>query len=98
MWLIPRLDRFLTSRNYKYMRASDIGSGALKATQEAWLAERNNCTAKSSLVEAYRKRIDEICECIQSAFRLVKLSGHPRSSRLPKGSRETGKGVSYSLE
>ena len=62
--LLGKLDGAL-AENYKYMLASDIGDGArsdLKATQKKWLAERNNCADNQCLANAYRKRIDEVCE------------------------------------
>lgn len=62
--LLGQLDGAL-SENYKYMLASDIGDGAkkdLKQTQKRWLAERNKCTSNQCLADAYKKRMDEICE------------------------------------
>lgn len=62
--LLGRLDGVL-AQNYKYMLAADIGDGAkkeLKATQKNWLASRNKCTTNSCLVEAYRGRVDAICD------------------------------------
>ena len=62
--LLGKLDDAL-SENYKSMLDADIGDGArkdLKKTQKAWLSKRNKCTTKECLIEAYRKRIDEICE------------------------------------
>ncbi len=62
--LLGRLD-YALSDNYKHMIASNIGDGArsdLKITQKKWIAERNNCTGSDCLVDAYRKRMDEICE------------------------------------
>lgn len=62
--LLGKLDGAL-SENYKYMLASDIGEGArtdLKDTQKKWLSERNKCTSNQCLADAYRKRIDEVCE------------------------------------
>lgn len=62
--LLGKLDDAL-GENYKYMSASNIGAGALKdlkSTQKVWLGARNRCTTKPCLVDAYRKRIDEVCE------------------------------------
>lgn len=62
--LLSKLDEVL-GENYKYMSASDIGSGArsdLKATQKKWLKERALCSTEACLVEIYKKRIDEVCE------------------------------------
>jgi uncharacterized protein YecT (DUF1311 family) len=62
--LLGKLDGAL-SENYKHMFASDIGDGAkkdLKLTQKSWLADRNKCTTKQCLADAYKKRIDEVCE------------------------------------
>jgi uncharacterized protein YecT (DUF1311 family) len=62
--LLGKFDGAL-AENYKYMLASDIGDGArndLKATQRKWLLERNKCTDNQCLANAYRKRIDEVCE------------------------------------
>lgn len=61
---LGKLDAAL-SGNYKNMIASNIGDGAvtdLKSTQKKWIAERNKCTNNNCLSEAYRKRMDEICE------------------------------------
>lgn len=62
--LLGKLDGAL-AENYKYMLASDIGDGArndLKTTQKQWLGERNKCADNQCLANAYRKRIDEVCE------------------------------------
>lgn len=62
--VLGRLDSAL-SENYKFMLASDIGDGArseLKATQKRWIVERNSCTDSQCLTEAYRKRVDAVCE------------------------------------
>jgi len=62
--LLGKLDDTL-SENYNNMLAGNIGKGAikdLKATQKKWLSERNKCTDNKCLIEAYRKRIDEICD------------------------------------
>ena len=62
--LLGKLDDAL-SDNYKYMLASNIGDGArkdLKVTQKKWISERNKCTNDQCLVDAYQKRVDEICD------------------------------------
>jgi uncharacterized protein len=62
--LIGNLDDALAA-NYKAMQYSNIGNGAiknLKATQRAWLALRNKCTTRQCILDAYRKRVDEICD------------------------------------
>ena len=62
--LLGKLDDAL-SENYKYMLASNIGDGArkdLRATQKKWLSDRNKCTNNKCLTDAYRKRVDEICD------------------------------------
>lgn len=62
--LLSKLDGAL-SNNYNGMVASDIGNGArndLKVTQKAWIVDRDKCTNKQCLVEAYRQRIDDVCE------------------------------------
>lgn len=62
--ILGKLDDAL-SENYKYMLASNIGDGArkdLRATQKQWLSERNKCTSNKCVTEAYRKRIDEVCD------------------------------------
>lgn len=61
---LSRLDDAL-AENYSAMRAANIGDGArrhLQATQKKWLAERNRCTDERCVANAYRQRIDEICE------------------------------------
>jgi uncharacterized protein len=62
--LLGKLDDTL-SGNYKRMQAANIGDGArkhLRTTQQQWLTERNKCTTESCLVDAYRRRIDQICD------------------------------------
>jgi uncharacterized protein YecT (DUF1311 family) len=62
--LLGKLDGAL-SENYKNMLASDIGDGAradLKESQKKWLIERDKCTNNQCLYDAYRKRINEVCE------------------------------------
>ena len=63
----PKLSRQddALAENYRYMSASNIGEGArkdLKATQRTWIAERNKCTDTECITNAYRIRIDEICD------------------------------------
>lgn len=63
-YLLGKLDDALT-QNYKHMLSANIGDGAkndLKSTQKKWLAVRNKCTSKACLVDAYRQRVDEVCE------------------------------------
>lgn len=62
--LIGKLDGALAS-NYKTMIAADIGADAieaLKSTQKEWMASRNNCADNQCLINAYKARIDEVCE------------------------------------
>lgn len=62
--LLGKLDDALT-QNYKRMLAANIGDGAksdLRATQKAWMAARNKCTNNSCIAEAYRQRVDAICD------------------------------------
>lgn len=62
--LIGRLDEAMAA-NYKAMLFSNIGTGAirhLKATQRAWLSIRNKCTTRQCILDAYRKRVDEVCD------------------------------------
>lgn len=62
--LLGKLDGAL-ARNYKVMIAADIGDGAiaeLKSTQQQWLTNRNNCADNQCLVNAYKARVDEVCE------------------------------------
>ena len=61
---LSRLDDALAD-NYRAMRAANIGDGArrhLQSTQKQWLAERNRCTDERCVENAYRQRIDEVCE------------------------------------
>lgn len=61
---LGKLDGVLTD-NYKLMKAANIGDGALaelNATQILWLESRNSCTDSQCLVEAYKARIDQVCE------------------------------------
>ena len=58
------LDDVLGS-NYKKMMASNIGSGAqenLRLTQRQWLTSRNRCQDRQCLVNAYKVRIEQICD------------------------------------
>jgi uncharacterized protein len=62
--LLSKLDDAL-SRNYQLMMASDIGADSRleqKAVQKRWLQTRNRCTDYTCIEQAYRPRIDEICE------------------------------------
>ena len=62
--LLGSLDDAL-AQNYRHMRAANIGSGALKdlqATQKSWLSVRDQCKDKQCLIDAYRKRIDQVCD------------------------------------
>src|ERR1019366_6963109 len=59
-YLLGKLDDAL-GENYKRTLSSNIGSGAvsdLRATQKAWLSNRNKCANKQCLIDAYRKRVD----------------------------------------
>lgn len=61
---LGRLDGALAD-NYKHVLAADLGDGPrgeLRATQKAWLAERNKCADNGCLVATYRRRIDQICD------------------------------------
>lgn len=62
--VLSRLDDAL-GENYTLMMASDIGAdtrAAQKAEQKAWLGRRNRCTEYACIENAYRTRIDELCE------------------------------------
>lgn len=61
--LLGKLDDAL-SENYNAMLATDLGDGGkeLKKTQRAWLVGRNKCTTNKCLIEAYRSRVDEVCD------------------------------------
>lgn len=62
--LMGKLDDIL-SENYNKILAGNIGKESvkdLKATQRKWLSERNKCTDNECLTEAYRRRINEICD------------------------------------
>jgi uncharacterized protein YecT (DUF1311 family) len=62
--LLVRLDGAL-AHNYDTMMAADIGDGArdeLKSTQMQWLASRDNCADNQCLVNAYKTRVDAVCE------------------------------------
>lgn len=61
---LGKLDGALAA-NYKSMMASDIGDGPradLKASQRAWIGSRNKCTDTKCLEDAYRQRVDQVCE------------------------------------
>jgi uncharacterized protein len=62
--VLGKLDTALAV-NYQRMLASNIGNGAskdLRLTQKRWLTERNQCKTAQCLENAYRKRVDEVCE------------------------------------
>ena len=62
--VLGKLDDMLAD-NYKMMLVSDTGADTRleqKAAQKAWLAGRNKCTEYACIEQAYRKRIDAICE------------------------------------
>lgn len=62
--LLGKLDDTL-SENYNGTMAVNIGDGAKKkllSTQRSWLSERNKCTDNKCLENAYRSRIDEVCD------------------------------------
>lgn len=62
--LVGKLDGALAS-NYKTMMAADIGDVArdeLKSTQKQWMTNRNNCADSQCLINAYKARVDEVCE------------------------------------
>lgn len=61
--VLSKLDDTLAD-NYKMMLVSEIGADTRveqKATQKAWMAGRNKCTEYACIEQAYRKRIDAIC-------------------------------------
>lgn len=60
---LSHLDEVL-AHNYVVMKAANIGEGArtdLKATQRAWLVERDQCHNVDCLIDVYRHRVDEVC-------------------------------------
>lgn len=63
--LLGNLDLAL-SKNYQSMMAvsGDLPGGAqdLRSEQKAWIAKRNKCTSEKCLVDAYRARIDDVCD------------------------------------
>lgn len=61
---LGRLDGAL-GQNYRHMRASDLGEGALvhlKKTQRAWNAAKNKCADMQCLLQAYTSRVEEVCD------------------------------------
>jgi uncharacterized protein len=60
--LLGKLDDAL-STNYRNMLTGDLGDGGkdLKREQKEWLHRRNACKSEKCLVDAYRSRVDEIC-------------------------------------
>ena len=62
--VLSRLDDALAD-NYRMMLASDVGADTRvrqKALQKAWMAGRNRCTDYACIEQAYRGRVDAICE------------------------------------
>lgn len=62
--LLGKLDGAL-AQNYKAILSANIGDGAkgdLRATQKKWVSERNQCSTSQCIADAYKKRIDEVCE------------------------------------
>lgn len=62
--LLGKMDDTL-SENYRYMLSSNIGDGAkkdLRVTQKKWLSERNKCTNNKCVADAYRERVDQVCD------------------------------------
>jgi len=62
--VLSKLDDALAD-NYRMMLASDIGAEARveeKVRQKAWMAERNRCRDYACIEQAYRRRVDAICE------------------------------------
>jgi len=60
------LDGLLAS-DYKALFSDQYGFDAAgakstKAEQKQWMAKRNSCTNRDCVVDAYKSRIDEICE------------------------------------
>jgi uncharacterized protein len=60
--LLGKLDDAL-STNYRNMLTGDLGDGGkdLKREQKEWMHKRNACKSEKCLVDAYRSRVDEIC-------------------------------------
>lgn len=63
---VGNLDGIL-SRDYKALFGAEYGfdEAGKKATrdeQKAWMAKRNACATKECVIDAYKSRIDEICE------------------------------------
>jgi uncharacterized protein len=53
------------NKNYKFMINSNIGEGARKNiydTQKVWLLDRDKCQDSACIVEAYKKRIGDVCD------------------------------------
>jgi uncharacterized protein len=62
--VLSRLDDAM-AENYALMMVSDVGDDTLaeqKAEQVAWLARRDACTDYACIEQAYRPRIDALCE------------------------------------
>ena len=62
--VLSKLDDALAD-NYRMMLASGIDADTRaqqKAKQKAWMAQRNTCKDYACIEQAYRKRVDAICE------------------------------------
>ena len=62
--VLSKLDDAL-AENYRMMQASGIDAATRveeKARQKAWMAERNLCKDYACIEQAYRQRVDAICE------------------------------------
>jgi uncharacterized protein YecT (DUF1311 family) len=62
--ILSRLDDAL-GENYRYMKAANIGDGALNhlvETQRQWLKNRNRCQTRNCIFNAYISRVDEVCD------------------------------------
>ncbi|RMC94777.1 DUF1311 domain-containing protein [Aquitalea palustris] len=60
---LSQMDESL-STNYKGMLNSNFGGSPkqLKKEQLAWVGQRNKCTTRQCIVDAYKKRLDETCD------------------------------------
>jgi len=61
--ILGNLDEAL-STNYRNMLTGDLGDNGkdLKQSQREWIQKRNRCTSVQCLTDAYRSRVDEICD------------------------------------
>ena len=62
--VLSKLDDALAD-NYRMLLASGIDADTRveqKAMQKAWLSSRNKCTDYACIEQAYRARVDAICE------------------------------------